>query len=89
MPYQKLMDHLKGDNKKEIAIEIAGICIDCDNVSNCDFIKDIKSYIMTGKSAGPISDIEIDIFSCDKYEFTDLGIKGDESACTNCRQSLV
>lgn len=67
----------------EKIIEITGLCENCNNRLDCDFIKDIKTFMIERKSAEKIIDTNIAIYSCDKYNVT-KDICPSEGICLFC-----
>lgn len=67
----------------EKIIEMTGLCENCDNRSDCDFIKDIKTFMIERKSAEKIIDTSIAIYSCDKYNVK-KDICPSEGICLFC-----
>ncbi len=54
----------------EKIIEMTGLCENCDNRSDCDFIKEIRIFMKEKRSAEKIIDTNIAIYSCDNYNVT-------------------
>ncbi len=67
----------------EKVIDITGLCENCDNKWECDFIKEIRIFMKEKSSAEKIIDTNIAIYSCDKYRVT-KDICPSEGICLFC-----
>lgn len=56
-------------SKSKKIISIVGVCSNCENRENCDFVQGINSYVRDSECADRISDVEITVYSCDDYEY--------------------
>lgn len=73
-------------DKKEKAIAITGICTNCGSRKNCDFTRNINTYVRDNRCAKRISDVEITVYSCENYEAEIEKICDDSEMCLYCRQ---
>jgi len=73
-------------NKKEKAINITGVCINCINRRDCDFTRGIHTYVRDNKCANGISDVEITVYSCENYEAEIEQICDESEMCISCNQ---
>ncbi len=69
---------------KEKIINISGICTNCINGKECDFLREFKVFIRDKKCADKIIDSEMNIFSCERYE-NEKDAYPVEGVCLNCK----
>lgn len=74
--------------KEEKTIDMSGICDSCDNRINCDFVRNIKSYVRYQKCANRIRDVEISIYSCENYEPEISNACDENDVCLHCKDKL-
>lgn len=73
---------------EEKTIDMSGICINCDNRRNCDFMRNIKSYVRDQRCANRIKDIEISVYSCENYEPEVSKACGENDVCLHCKSEI-
>lgn len=74
------------DNVDKV-VSISGICTNCKNEKTCDFVKDVKIFIANKKYAEKVSDTELTVYSCDRYE-SEKDICPEGGMCLSCKQEV-
>lgn len=73
-------------NKKEKSIDITGMCVNCRDRKNCDFITGVNTHIRDNRSASCVSDAEITVYSCDSYEAEVEQVCDESNMCISCNK---
>jgi hypothetical protein len=71
----------------EKVVSMSGLCTNCNNEKTCDFVKDIKIFVANNKCAEKVLDIELTVYSCDKYE-TEKDVCSEGGMCLSCKQEV-
>lgn len=70
---------------KDRTINISGVCVDCNNKKDCDFVKEVKSFIRNKLFLYNVTDSEICVYACDDFEHTeDTRYTDSSEASSNC-----
>lgn len=68
---------IKDPDNSHKCISISGICVNCDKKGACDFIRGF-AVLSKDRSAQPVVDCELSIYSCDDYP-------GKDDDCVYCK----